>query len=75
MTPGAEGTHAISGVGASPCIFHWEGTSDTLISVGIMGNKGEEQYHGSCNGRSDFFAISTSTAVGISFSSAMDLTK
>ena len=42
------------------------------MSVGTMGNKGEKQYHRSCNGRSDILMISTSTAMGPSSSSAMD---
>ena len=43
------------------------------MSVRTMGNKGEEQYHESCNGRSDFLKISTSTTMGASSSSAMDM--
>ena len=72
ITLDAEGTHVVLEFGASPLIFHWEGTSDAPMSFETTGNKGEEQYHGSCNGRSDFLAISASMAMGASSSSAMN---
>ena len=41
------------------------------MSVGAAKNKGEEQYHGSCNGESDTFATSTPMEMGGSSPSAM----
>ena len=75
MTPEAAGTHAVSRLGASPLMFHWDGALGGLRSVGTTGNKGEKKYQGSCSGESDSFVASTSLAMGEPSSLAMGITR